>query len=191
MGQFALGIRSLLFKLAIFVIMAALLAWALGGTLWPRPAKVEFSAGSFLGHDVFWQLSVRNFDADDGGDPAKNVRWELLYRDNDGKLHGFEAMKDFQLHEVAGPVLSNGKLYCAGWPIMLGDSGKGNWALLTIDENRNIAGRASMPDRLAVEQQLARLRAGLPLQDEQTILRQRAAVLDPPANSADEQGHSP
>ncbi|MBC24085.1 MAG: hypothetical protein CMJ32_09255 [Phycisphaerae bacterium] len=36
MGQLALGFQSLLFKLAIFVVMAALLAWALGGTLWPR-----------------------------------------------------------------------------------------------------------------------------------------------------------
>lgn len=185
MGQFALGIRSLLFKLAIFVIMAALLAWALGGALWPRPAKVEFPTGSFLGRDVFWQLSVRNFGAADSGEPSDYVRWKLLYRDNDGKSHVFEAMKELEWSEVAGPVISPGKLYCAG------HSGQGNWVLVTIDENRQIAARASMPDRLAVEQQLARLRAGLPLQDEQTILSQRAAVLDPPSNLADEQGHSP
>lgn len=38
MGQVYLGFRSLLVKLAIFVVMAALLAWAIGGTLWPRTA---------------------------------------------------------------------------------------------------------------------------------------------------------
>ncbi len=38
MGQVYLGFRSLLFKIAVFVVMAALLAWALGGTLWPRVA---------------------------------------------------------------------------------------------------------------------------------------------------------
>ena len=38
MGQVYLGFRSLLVKLAVFVVMAALLAWAIGGTLWPRTA---------------------------------------------------------------------------------------------------------------------------------------------------------
>ena len=38
MGQVLLGFRSLLFKIAVFLVMAALLAWALGGTLWPRVA---------------------------------------------------------------------------------------------------------------------------------------------------------
>ena len=38
MGQVYLGFRSLLVKAAIFVVMAALLAWAIGGTLWPRTA---------------------------------------------------------------------------------------------------------------------------------------------------------
>lgn len=36
MGQVYLGFRSLLLRIAVFVVMAALLAWALGGTLWPR-----------------------------------------------------------------------------------------------------------------------------------------------------------
>ena len=38
MGQVYLGFRSLLVKFAVFVVMAALLAWAIGGTLWPRTA---------------------------------------------------------------------------------------------------------------------------------------------------------
>ncbi len=38
MGQVYLGFRSLLLKFAVFVVMAALLAWAIGGTLWPRTA---------------------------------------------------------------------------------------------------------------------------------------------------------
>ncbi len=39
MGQVALGLRSLAIRITVFVVMAALLAWALGGTLWPRPAS--------------------------------------------------------------------------------------------------------------------------------------------------------
>ena len=36
MGQIVLGFRSLAVKVAVFVALAALLAWILGGTLWPR-----------------------------------------------------------------------------------------------------------------------------------------------------------
>ncbi len=39
MGQVALGLRSLAIRITIFVVMAALLAWALGGTLWPRSSS--------------------------------------------------------------------------------------------------------------------------------------------------------
>lgn len=38
MGQVILGFRSLLVKIAVFVVMAAMLAWILGGTLWPKTA---------------------------------------------------------------------------------------------------------------------------------------------------------
>lgn len=37
MGQILLGFRSLAVKIAVFVVLASLLAWILGGTLWPRP----------------------------------------------------------------------------------------------------------------------------------------------------------
>ena len=37
MGQVVLGFRSLAVKLAVFVALATVLAWILGGTLWPRP----------------------------------------------------------------------------------------------------------------------------------------------------------
>jgi hypothetical protein len=52
MGQFTLGLRSLLIRSTIFVVMAALLAWALGGTLFPRPAISDFHAqrAQFNGH---------------------------------------------------------------------------------------------------------------------------------------------
>ncbi len=48
MGQIYLGFRSLLVKVAIFVVMAALLAWALGGTLWPRVASRQIGAPAIV-----------------------------------------------------------------------------------------------------------------------------------------------
>ena len=47
MGQVALGFRSLLVRAAVFFIMAALLAWALGGTLGPRAVGVFVDRASF------------------------------------------------------------------------------------------------------------------------------------------------
>ena len=53
MGQVYLGFRSLLVKLAVFVVMAALLAWAIGGTLWPRTAVgIVGSAITVDGHPI-------------------------------------------------------------------------------------------------------------------------------------------
>ncbi len=80
MGQVYLGFRSLLFKIAVFVVMAALLAWALGGTLWPKTEvrrvgeQVEidgqawalvFQIGGSLNRGTFGFARL-----EDGGEPA-------------------------------------------------------------------------------------------------------------------------
>jgi hypothetical protein len=57
--------------------------------------------------------------------------------------------------------------------------------IVTIDSAGQIVDRTGIPDRLAVEQQLQRLQAGLELQSAQVILGQRQAVLDPQPNSAE------
>ncbi len=57
MGQFALGIRSLLIKGAVFFVMAALLAWTLGGALWPRTPQVAVGPVTFAGGQYELQLS--------------------------------------------------------------------------------------------------------------------------------------
>ena len=69
--QVMLGLRSLLVKLAIFFVMAALLAWALGGTLFPRPEIVDHSRVTFQGAE--WWLRMLA-----GGDQPGAVRWYLM-----------------------------------------------------------------------------------------------------------------
>lgn len=174
MGQFALGLRSLFFKLAIFVIMASLLAWALGGTLWPRPEVARFDSVSFLGQQWFWRLSV-------GGKNAGEVRWELINETEDGKNSAFG---NRHWIEVSGPVVADEKLYFAGRASM---NPAEPWRIESIDKSRQSIAH-DMPDRLAVEQQLARAAAGLPIQDAEAIRRQRQVVLDPPPNPADKAG---
>ena len=104
MGQVALGFRSLLIKLAVFFVMAALLAWALGGTLFPRAEVAEFSAVSFGGRDWFWRLAV-------GGRETERVRWTMMVRTADGKAEVFGTRHWI---DVAGPVATDEAIYFAG-----------------------------------------------------------------------------
>ena len=71
MGQLALGLRSLIVRLTIFVIMAALLAWALGGTLFPRPTIVTLSTTTAGPTEYQWELHS-------GDMVAGGQQWQLL-----------------------------------------------------------------------------------------------------------------
>jgi hypothetical protein len=163
MGQLALGFRSLLIKLAVFFVMAALLAWALGGTLWPRPEIIRFDPVRAGGHEWFWQLSAGRREPD-------GVRWTMMVR-----TPGEPAapVDERAWIEVAGPVVVADAVYYAGRP-----AGGPPWSLERVD-GTGTARSFPMPDRLAVEQQLARLESGLDVQDRDAIERQRATVLDP------------
>jgi hypothetical protein len=172
MGQFALGLRSWLVKITVFVIMAALLAWALGGTLFPRPSVAKFEPVSFAGERWYWKLSV-------GGKNAGEVRWDLMTQGEDDKTAPFDANRHWA--EVAGPIVSGDTLYFAGRETLHPAQ---PWRIEAVDSSRKATAHP-MPDRLAVEQQLARLAAGLTLQDQQTIRRMRQAVLDPAPELAD------
>ena len=168
MGQFALGIRSLLIKSAVFVVMAALLAWALGGTLWPRAQTSVSPPVYFDGYRWYWQLAV-------GGKTPGQSRWRLWVSDGDGKAEPFD---DNLFAEVAGPIAADDGLYIA----YLAPAPQSSWTIERIERvNGDFQGTQHvMPDRLAVEQQLERLRAGLSVQDMQTIMKQRHFILDPP-----------
>jgi hypothetical protein len=182
MGQFALGLRSLLFKAAVFVVMAALLAWALGGTLWPRAHVVEYDAVTAGGHRWWWRLSV-------GGTDERPVRWTMMRRsgvspDQRGPVHTFPPDQDpLVFADVAGPVSREQVIAFAG---LLVGSANASWRLYETDPATMSFTEHAIPDRLAAEQQLARFAAGLPIQDAATIRNQRAAVLDPPQEMADE-----
>jgi len=171
MGQVALGFRSLLIKLAIFVIMAALLAWALGGTLWPRAEVAELDPVSFDGREWYWRLSV-------GGRKAGEMRWTMMVRDAGGEPRPWE---ERTWVEVAGPVATEEMLCYAGRASF---NPAEPWRLAQVEKAATSSSHIVMPDRLAVERQLERLKAGLPLEDIEHIRQQRELVLDPPDDSA-------
>jgi hypothetical protein len=108
MGQVYLGFRSLLVKLAVFVVMAALLAWAIGGTLWPRTAVgVVGTAVMVDGHSIALVDRLRS----DGS----RAHFALALLEQDGKVVEFwppeqpeqEAWSD-ALSPVANPDATRG-----------------------------------------------------------------------------------
>ncbi|MDZ4831049.1 MAG: hypothetical protein SGJ09_12745 [Phycisphaerae bacterium] len=163
MGQFALGIRSLVIKLAIFVAMAALLAWALGGTLFPRAEAADGPAVTW--HAATWRLRLEV-----GGEHHGQARWHLVRESANEKpeywtLAGFEHWSD-----AAGPVATDSTLYLA-----FRDRDAAEWTVAAIDDS----GFATtiLPDRFEVERQFARLRNGLPLQSAGDAAGARETVL--------------
>lgn len=80
MGQVALGLRSLVFRIVIFVIMAGLLAWILGGTLWPKPVSVvQPGVVTLSGQQFGWLVLVDR--------RSDQVRFSLVRSTPDGWDH--------------------------------------------------------------------------------------------------------
>ena len=165
MGQFALGIRSLLIKIAIFVVLAALLAWTLGGTLFPRAETSD--APGVTWHGATWRLR-----AEMGGEHRGRLRWTLMRQETDAKpapwvLRGFDEWSD-----AVGPVATTDSLYVA-----FRDRDAPEWTLATITDKGFET--AIYPDRLEIERQFARLRSGLALETPAQAQATRERVLKP------------
>jgi hypothetical protein len=168
MGQVALGVRSLLIKIAIFVAMAALLAWALGGTLFPRAETADGAAVAWNGST--WRLRVAV-----GGDRPGQARWRLLQQKGDGdatewSLPGFEHWS-----EAAGPVAAGDTLYVA-----FRDRDGAQWTVAEMTASGVTT--STLPDRLEVERQFARVRNGLSFQAAGEAAAGRDAVLNAGGN---------
>ena len=108
MGQVALGFRSLLIKAAIFFVMAGLLAWALGGTLFPKPTIVNMSGAGSL-----------HFVASSGGD-IHGLKWTLM---NDEK-----PIAEGHWQAVVGPVIVAGDAWIA-------TGNAGQWQVSRVNGN--------------------------------------------------------
>ncbi len=108
MGQVALGLRSLVVRIIVFVVMAALLAWALGGTLWPRPVSaIQRPVVNAGGSQWGWMVTVDSADQEVFYRLARrrNGQWELV--DGGGPFPAVEP-----LESVAGD-LPDGTLFRA------------------------------------------------------------------------------
>ena len=146
--------------------MAALLAWALGGTLFPRPEVVDYPHVTFKNAE--WWLRMKA-----GGDEPGAIRWYLMEK------AGGKTFKQPHLHSddagwlnARGPIVANQTLY-----VGFEDSLNG-WQIAVFEHPAPMTRLVPALDRLAVERQLARVSQGLPLQDLSVERAVRADVLD-------------
>lgn len=114
MGQLALGFRSLLIKIAIFFVMAGLLAWALGGTLFPQPTIVNLPGAG----EVYWRVS--------SGGTINGLLWTLMRDD--------EEIESGHWQSVVGPVIVDGNAWIA-----MGNSGQWSFSKVIGSDVESVA----------------------------------------------------
>jgi len=102
MGQVALGLKNLAVRIAIFVVMAALLAWVLGGTLFPAAHRVNLAPWSFDGATWNWRVSG-------SGTVAGPVTWTLWER-RGRTLREERFGIDGTWRQVWGPLMEDGRM---------------------------------------------------------------------------------
>lgn len=142
MGQVALGFRSLLVRAAVFFIMAALLAWALGGTLWPRAVGVFMKPVPFNGKDWSWRAVI-----DEASAVSTSLEFRLWFREkgNDHFSDYTKLAETVVFEEVLPLLVSADDLIIAGM-----NSVNGTWKIYRVDTKGEISPAVTYPDRLAV-----------------------------------------
>lgn len=133
MGQVALGVRSLLIRLAIFFVMALLLAWALGGTLWPRPVSASAMTVVAGGSTWTWDVRITSYS-----EPA--LTWTLA-REQGGASHGGWL-------GALGFIVSNDGLFTAGQDPQQG------WQILRLEDDGGYEVVSGVASRLDAEAEL-------------------------------------
>ena len=131
MGQLALGVRSLIIRLVIFFFMAVLLAWALGGTLWPRPVSAPAISATNGAVSCTWVARVSSYD------PSMPLTYSLKWvNGRNSKTY----REDWT--EVCGFVFNDDAIWTAarndkwGWRVLEIAAATGDISDMTLIENR-------------------------------------------------------
>jgi hypothetical protein len=166
-SQVLLGVRNLSLRIAVFVALAAALAWFLGGELFPRAKSLAGSAVSGAGVSarvVLWYTP--------DGLVSERAQWRLEIDSGSGVRRVEPAWT-----AATEPVID------ANGTVFIGGLANGNWSVWSARaaesnaETIPAAVLATFSDRLEVERQLARVAAGLPLQSAESAKSARDALL--------------
>ena len=181
MSHVLLGFRNLALRIAIFVALAAVLVWFLGGSLLARPETVTVATAT-VGRQGEGLAEIRLVQIvhPSSSLPSERITWHVEARDGARGVFGsFRPCEGQDLLVDASAlveVLPDGitpEAWFAGRP-----AGGTAWRLYRMGAYAECPEeRGAYPDRLEAERQLARIAAGLPLQPAGEARATRDAVL--------------
>lgn len=142
MGQLALGFRSLLIKMAVFVALASLLAWVLGGTLLPRRESAQVFRAVIDGTSCAWRITLGGSRRGPGreGTRESTVHWALVLDHDGGEPR---VLFDGIFDEVAGPYARGDDFVLAGRPRAAG----GAWQVVRLARDGTPRAQAMVASR--------------------------------------------
>lgn len=159
--QLLLGLRSLAIRIVIFVVLAGVFAWMIGGSIFPGSQVVNLP--SFQWRQQAWNLQVTG-----NGNRAAPVRWRLLRVDARGDVVEQTLGIEGIWREVHGPVVHAGGMLIAAHAERDGTSG---WWIGSMTNDGTVSARAAASEQEArmvlrgadgVNQPAAELPQGLP-----------------------------
>ncbi|MBG80976.1 MAG: hypothetical protein CMJ39_09740 [Phycisphaerae bacterium] len=154
MGQVALGFRSLLVRAAVFFVMAALLAWALGGTLWPRAVGVKLDEVSFGGKDWVWRAEIDESlkSADQPHQPVLEFSLWTEANETPGALSDYVPLAQDIFTETLPLLVVDDELIVAAF-----QKQPSQWKIYRINAKFELGDAEVYSDRLAIVQEWTRL----------------------------------
>lgn len=126
--QVALGLRSLAIKLAVFVVLAGVFAWFVGGSIFPGSQVVNGPAVEWAG--VAWHPQVTG-----NGRHSAPVEWRIYRTDANGTAQAESFGVPSPWRQVHGPYLDNDGL---SWKIESDANGTSDWWLVSIDRSGTV-----------------------------------------------------
>ena len=154
MGQVALGFRSLLVRAAVFFVMAALLAWALGGTLWPRAVGVMLDRVSFEGKEWARQAKVDESATAEVEPERPSLEFSLWHerKEDPGVFFSYEPLAGEIFTEMLPLLVVDGHLIVAAF-----HDQPSQWKIYRINASHELGEVMVYADRLALVEEWTRL----------------------------------
>ncbi len=184
MSQVLLGVRNLSVRIAIFVALAALLVWFLGGSLFPRPDVVVWStvdvgrAGEGLGKVRLVEIVHPRASL-----PSERVTFGIeATAGAAGSRYGFDSFERCTTLPTlveAGSLTSvaDSSAYRVAY-FVARHAGSQTWSVYEIGGYESCPRELhAYPDRFEAERQIARVQAGLSVQEPTVAAAARDAAL--------------
>lgn len=182
MSQVLLGFRNLAFRIAIFVVLAAILAWLLGGNLFGRDTVIPIGVASTGAGDGKVDVRLEQVIPPKTSLPSDAFYFRVLFSDPNAFGRDWIKVPE-RLAQVSSlieidPGGLNRAVWFAGEPLKDGGGASGVWRVCRITPYATAPETMlEVADRLEAERQLARVKVGMPLQKAETAAGAREAVL--------------